>query len=136
MVLSRVALRRCTGVTSFDGVCVYRGADSRMADEGECKAEDINKKMGYFQGTPSLFLFNHFQNLLAMSLGLYFLRREHLFYDAFFVQQESGSECAHVLLSAHALFSPNAHGFHRFFVRICNEGERQLMLVDELLMRC
>ena len=105
MVLSRVALRRCTGVASFDGVCVYRGADSRMADNGECKAEDINKKMGYFQGTPSLLLLDHFQNLLAMSLGLHFFRREHLFHDAFFVQQESVLFVP-MYFFPHMLFSP------------------------------
>ena len=60
MAIPRVALCRCAGFASLDGVCVYRGADGRMADEGECEAEDIivNKNV----------ILNGVKNLYAYSL--------------------------------------------------------------------
>ena len=70
-----------------------------------------------------------------MFLGFYLLGEEDAFDDAFFVDDEGGTEGTHVLASVHALFTPHTECFDQFLVGIGDEGKRKLVLGDELLVR-
>lgn len=66
-----------------------------------------------------------------MVFGLYFFRRNNPFDNAFFVNDESGTEGTHVFASVHAFFSPYTEGLYQFVFRIGNQCERKLVLFDE-----
>lgn len=63
-----------------------------------------------------------------MVFGLYFFRRNNPFDNAFFVNDESGTEGTHVFASVHAFFSPYTEGLYQFVFRIGNQCERKLVL--------
>ena len=66
-----------------------------------------------------------------MRLGLYLLGQVYLLDDAILVDYEGGAEGTHVLAPIHALLAPYAHGLYQFLVGIGNQGEGELVLVDE-----
>ena len=70
-----------------------------------------------------------------MLLGVDLLAREDLFDDAVLVDDEGRANGAHRLLSVHRLLTPSPHFFQEFLVHIGNQGERQSMLLLELLVR-
>ena len=59
-------------------------------------------------------------------------RGENLLNDAFFIDEESGAENAHVFPPAHAFLAPHAERFRQFMGGVGDERERQLVLFDEL----
>ena len=70
-----------------------------------------------------------------MFFGFHLFRENDAFDDAFFVDDEGSTECAHILASVHTLFSPYSELFYQFLVCIGNEGERKFVLGNELLVR-
>ena len=70
-----------------------------------------------------------------MFFGFHLLRKNDTFDDTFFVDNESGTEGAHILASIHAFLTPHTELFHQFLVGIGNESKWKLVLSYELLMR-
>ena len=70
-----------------------------------------------------------------MFLGVDLLASKDLLDDAVLVDDERRADGAHRLLSVHRLLAPSAHFFQEFLVNIGYQGERQSMLLLELLMR-
>ena len=69
-----------------------------------------------------------------MRFGLYLFGGDDAFHDAFFIDEESGSQRPHVSPPVHFLFAPHAELPDKAFVRVGNQCERQLVLLDEFLM--
>lgn len=75
------------------------------------------------------------QNLIGVFLGLHLLASEDVLDDALLVDDESGANRAHRLLAIHVFLAPCAHRLQQRVVNIGNQGERQFVLLLELLVR-
>ena len=70
-----------------------------------------------------------------MNLGLDFLGQEDLLDNAFLIDDEGRAESTEVLTTVHALLTPHTELFHELVLRVGNQGERQVILLNELLVR-
>ena len=69
-----------------------------------------------------------------MFFGFHLFRKNDAFDDSFFIDDEGGTESAHVLASIHALFSPHTELFYQFLVCISDKRKRKFVLGNELLV--
>ena len=69
-----------------------------------------------------------------MLLCVHLLASKDLLDDAVLVDDESRANGAHRLLSVHRLLAPSTHFFQEFLVHIGYQGERQSVLLLELLV--
>ena len=70
-----------------------------------------------------------------MFFGFHLFRKNDAFDDSFFIDDEGGTESAHVLASIHAFLTPYTELFYQFLISIGNERKWKLVFGNELLMR-
>ena len=74
------------------------------------------------------------ENLLGVFLHLDLLGTVDFGDDALLVDDECGAHGSHIGAARHFLLLPHAEGFDKHVVGVCDEGEGQLVFLDELLV--
>ena len=70
-----------------------------------------------------------------MLFGLHLLASEYLLDDTLLIDNKRGADSAHGLLAIHRFLAPGSHGLKQLVIDICNQWERQFILILKLHMR-
>lgn len=85
---------------------------------------------------PELVLIKLLKGIYYLSGGVFGVHLIDNFSDqALFIDYKGFSGHAHVLFAVHILFNPYAISLNNFFIRISDQGKRQIIFCDKFLMR-